>query len=574
MPVTNRQRSPELRTANQHRQEYMYAAPRQGVGHNGITGFQEYYIPRPTEYRPSSRQQSLTADKQIHTRVWINRIEAIARWRNWTDEEKLDELLPRIQGEAGDFVFTQLPTGVLERYTELLDLLAEIRNQEKRRRSIAAELKKLHHKAYPNRDRQQRKEDLLERFMRGILDEEVRFFENYVKKPDDIDEAVYLVVECLCERRSSKFKKPYEKRIQKNIRRANPLYEDSDSETEIEEEEEEKCDTAYRLKRAQNQKENGPNCTSMEEIDQKSKENKNTETGNPNNNQNREIIQQLLDRIKALETQITGGDSKLEQRKPIQTKPRKKQKYLKLHGSTSDDQQGALFKQDQRQPVDTKQYDENLKKKIPQYHGAYIKGKIQNKPIVYTVDTGASTTVLSTKIFNQLNAGNKFTLSKSSRLAGAGGDTNKRIGKATFSLELGALELEKELVIAEIEDECLLGMDILQNDPSGPADVILSRGIITLRGVEIPVIQVGVDRASYTKAVIDIYIERREEDDDNMNTEFIVEPASNFEERYSLQMAATLVDIKDMVTNQIRVMNPYPTSASINQDAILAYAKR
>ncbi|VDI01478.1 Hypothetical predicted protein [Mytilus galloprovincialis] len=192
--------------------------------------------------------------------------------------------------------------------------------------------------------------------------------------------------------------------MQKNIRRASPLYECSDSETEIEEEEEETCDTAYRLKRAQNQKQNGPNSTSTEEIDHKNKEIKNSETSNQNDNQNKEVIQQLLDRIKVLETQIQGGDR--------------------------------------------------------------------------------------------------------------------------------ALELEKELVIAEIEDECLLGMDILQNDPSGPADVILSRGIIILRGVEIPVIQVGVDRArrvisadhyeipGYTEAVIDIYIERREEDDNNVNTEF------------------------------------------------------
>ncbi|CAG2191074.1 unnamed protein product [Mytilus edulis] len=251
--------------------------------------------------------------------------------------------------------------------------------------------------------------------------------------------------------------------MQKNIRRASPLYECSDSETEIEEEEEETCDTAYRLKRAQNQKQNGPNSTSTEEIDHKNKEIKNSETSNQNDNQNKEVIQQLLDRIKVLETQIQGVDSKSEPRKPI---------------------------------------------------------------VCYNCNQPG---------------------------------------------HIRALELEKELVIAEIEDECLLGMDILQNDPSGPADVILSKGIIILRGVEIPVIQVGVDRA---RRVIFIYIERREEDDNNVNTEFFIEPASNFEERYSLQMAATLVDIKDMVTNQIRVMNPYPTSASINQDAILAYAER
>ncbi|CAG2206969.1 unnamed protein product [Mytilus edulis] len=306
---TNRQRSPEFRTANQHRQENVYAAPRQEVRHNGITGFQDYYIPRPTEYRPLSQQPSLVTDRQTHTRsdrtvnnsnpklpafngkddwkVWINRFEAIARRRSWTDEEKLDELLPRIQGEAGDLVFTQLPVGVLDRYTDLVRELSyryrvientksfkvrfSSRNQKPREKAeeYAAELKRLHHKAYPNRDRQQRKEDLLERFMRGILDEEVRFFVNYVKKPDDIDEAVYLVVECLCERRSNKFKEPNERRSQENVRRASSLYECSDSEKEIEGGEEETCDTAYRLKGAHNQKQNGLSSSSNEEIDQK-----------------------------------------------------------------------------------------------------------------------------------------------------------------------------------------------------------------------------------------------------------------------------------------------------------------
>lgn len=306
---TNRQRSPEFRTANQHRQENVYAAPRQEVRHYGITGFQDYDIPRPTEYRPLSQQPSLVTDRQPHTRsnrtvnssnpklpafngkddwkVWINRFEAIARRRSWTEEEKLDELLPRIQGEAGNLVFTQLPVGVLDRYTDLVRELSyryrvientksfkvrfSSRNQKPREKAeeYAAELKRLHHKAYPNRDRQQRKEDLLERFMRGILDEEVRFFVNYVKKPDDIDEAVYLVVECLCERRSNKFKEPNERRSQENVRRASSLYECSDSEKEIEGGEEETCDTAYRLKGAHNQKQNGLSSSSNEEIDQK-----------------------------------------------------------------------------------------------------------------------------------------------------------------------------------------------------------------------------------------------------------------------------------------------------------------
>ena len=40
--------------------------------------------------------------------VWLNRFEAVADRRAWSTNDKLDELLPRLQGAAGDFVFSQL----------------------------------------------------------------------------------------------------------------------------------------------------------------------------------------------------------------------------------------------------------------------------------------------------------------------------------------------------------------------------------------------------------------------------------------------------------------------------------
>ena len=39
-------------------------------------------------------------------RVWINRFEATAERRKWSEEVKLDNLLPKLQSKAGDFVFT------------------------------------------------------------------------------------------------------------------------------------------------------------------------------------------------------------------------------------------------------------------------------------------------------------------------------------------------------------------------------------------------------------------------------------------------------------------------------------
>ena len=48
--------------------------------------------------------------------------------------------------------------------------------------------------------------------------------------------------------------------------------------------------------------------------------------------------------------------------------------------------------------------DEFVKKKIRKSHGANIKGKIQNQPIIFTVDTGASRTVLSTNFFYKIKS--------------------------------------------------------------------------------------------------------------------------------------------------------------------------
>ncbi len=98
----------------------------------------------------------------------------------------------------------------------------------------AAELKRLHYKAYPRRDKDQRRDDLVERFMRGIVDDEVRFLVNFMKKPEDIDEAVFCVVECKSERSGSRHQEPYgERKMRKFLRRAQPMEDRSQSEDEM-----------------------------------------------------------------------------------------------------------------------------------------------------------------------------------------------------------------------------------------------------------------------------------------------------------------------------------------------------
>ena len=144
--------------------------------------------------------------------VWINRFEDVATRRGWDMETKLDALLPRLQGAAGEFVYGQLSKKIRNDYDLLTkELKNRFRKIETRKTFVskfsrrcqepgetveayAGELKRLYDKAHPHRDENTRREDLLQRFLDGIACEEASFQVEYVKEPITIDEAVYEVV--------------------------------------------------------------------------------------------------------------------------------------------------------------------------------------------------------------------------------------------------------------------------------------------------------------------------------------------------------------------------------------------
>ncbi|CAC5421846.1 unnamed protein product [Mytilus coruscus] len=126
--------------------------------------------------------------------------------------KKLRELIPRLQGEAGDFVFDQLPNKTLDKYTKLIK---ELRNrfgviessrtyklQFSRRRQFsgetpekfASELKRLFDKAYKNRDFKTRQEDLLQKGFFWACKTTKPVFIELNKDPQTIEEAVHEVI--------------------------------------------------------------------------------------------------------------------------------------------------------------------------------------------------------------------------------------------------------------------------------------------------------------------------------------------------------------------------------------------
>ncbi|CAC5406436.1 unnamed protein product [Mytilus coruscus] len=219
--------------------------------------------------------------------------------------------------------------------------------------------------------------------------------------------------------------------------------------------------------------------------------------------------------------------------------------------------------------------------------GVYIEGSIQGVKVTFTADTGAARTVISTRIFKKIPQSDRPKLEKSNTLASANGQPLVEKGKAVFNLELGNLSLAKELVVAEIEDDVLLGLDILMKGEMGPADIKLTEGVILLNGVTIPCIQIGQPepvrkvRAAdnfiippQSEILIDAFVDKTENDPTSPPQDYLIEPSPQFIENHPVMMASSLVDICHDVTNKVRLINPFDQEVQINQDTVVGLAEK
>lgn len=144
--------------------------------------------------------------------IWYNRFSDVATRYGWGDSERLDELLPRLEGKAGEFVYGQLPEQVRAKYPKLIaELNSRFRKIESTKtyakkfsnrrqktgespETYCADLKRLYDKAYPSRTQAVREEDLVRRFFDGLQDPTAKIQIEFFKSPDTVDEAVSLVV--------------------------------------------------------------------------------------------------------------------------------------------------------------------------------------------------------------------------------------------------------------------------------------------------------------------------------------------------------------------------------------------
>ena len=208
-------------------------------------------------------------------------------------------------------------------------------------------------------------------------------------------------------------------------------------------------------------------------------------------------------------------------------------------------------------------------RKLPD--GIYIRGSVQGYPIIFTADTGASKTIISRGTYEAMDTADKPALDKSARLVGPTGTIINELGQGTFSLKLGEVEIEVEAVVADIDDDGLLGIDVLQNGNRGPADLLLSKGVLRIQDEEVPIIQVGlesrVQRVTADHAIMPaqaeavirrVFTNSRDKSEVSTVSERIKKHTDHCSETYPLRMEATIVKFSQGHSCMVRLSNTLP----------------
>ena len=222
-------------------------------------------------------------------------------------------------------------------------------------------------------------------------------------------------------------------------------------------------------------------------------------------------------------------------------------------------------------------------KRVLHSDGFYLDAEVEGVNILFTIDTGATKTIISEKVYNSIPEACRPQLKQSAILSDAAGQPLSQLGTAIFSVKLpSGVNFACEMIVANIEDEGLLGHDLLME---GDAEILYKAGAIQFMGVQIPFKQVEgpskvrkIRTADHfiippnSEMIIDAFIDRWEGDDD-LEPMIVLEPSSSVHDRYGLIMAATLSDLKSKVTHSVRLLNPSPEEVSINQDVILGTAE-
>jgi len=224
---------------------------------------------------------------------------------------------------------------------------------------------------------------------------------------------------------------------------------------------------------------------------------------------------------------------------------------------------------------------DSARRVLPEYDGIYTVGAVEGIQVKFTIATGATTTLLSSALYNRIPEEVRPSLVPCRRYSkAANGLPINNVGQAMVTIQLGPLTLTKLVVVADIENEALLGSDILLFDEEGPANLLLSEYRIVLRGVSIPVQlgaktspvrQVGAADHSIipqmSETVLDIFVDGSR--NDSGDTSILLEHSPKLLGANCLAPDASMVDVANSTTVEISIINPLLTHLKESQHSIV-----
>ncbi len=224
---------------------------------------------------------------------------------------------------------------------------------------------------------------------------------------------------------------------------------------------------------------------------------------------------------------------------------------------------------------------EEIRRNFQKTRGIYIRGTINEIDLIQTLDTGATSTIISNDFSKKL--GGKIDESVPKVYSAANGSPMNIAGRVPVEIKMGSLKLKWNVLVGDIKEDCLLGADILLGLPSGPAEILMSESRMLLDGHSIPLEIVGAAKQSFklrlvedcnipgfTERLIETYIDTP----DDTEGLIIVEPNPEFSEKHGLGVACSVSDPNKRTTIPVRIMNPYPNNTNLRENTCVAYAEK
>ena len=191
-----------------------------------------------------------------------------------------------------------------------------------------------------------------------------------------------------------------------------------------------------------------------------------------------------------------------------------------------------------------------------------VVGKIQEKAINFLVDTGSAITIVSSSASAWLNLGDMELKTVPYDVRVADGQVLNVHGQCELEITLGPLKVSHLVVVADISQEAILGMDFLSEHE---CKIDLPRSLLSVNGIEVNMwrenetvpsvcrVALKCDElipANHEQLVSARVIRRGSEARYN-----IVEPSSLFRDRTGIMLGRSLVDISSG-SLVIRLCNP------------------